>query len=316
MTPPELYRAWILCQDQQDRLNLIMDAWGANLHRLPNGPGLDSYRDSISNAVTTLTDNLKPYTNWLLEQHQALYSSPVAVDSWFPRSRSWHINYINNLYVCDPQRLELAIHMLRMNSQFTSNCLYFGCGKGLWKRELASFNPIICADVNPQLFDYVKEGYNQMFFDAGRMKFVTIKLKRLDGQEDASVDFVFSWETFPLLVPEEQETMLKELNRVMKPGARAMIHFADAFNSEDYAWMEQKHWAYMDRWKFIDMVRAEGFIPLKISTDDAPRSTCMLFQKSGDGNYDPVPSGYEKLDTQALDRLITLSQLPKEETQS
>ena len=276
MTPPELYRAWVLCQDQKDRLDLLVNEWRQNLHRLPVGPGLEEYHRTIDTAVNMLGSNLKPYTDWLLEQHRGLLDSTVAKDSWFPRSRSWHINYINNLYTCDPLKLELAIHMLRANSKFDNNCLYLGCGKGLWKRELASFTPIICADVNPQLFEYVKEGYNQMFFDAGRMKFVTVKMKKLDGQDDNTVDFVFSWETFPLLPPEEQGAMLKELNRVMKPGARAMIHFADAFNSEDYAWMEQKHWAYMDRWTFIDMVKAEGFIPLRITTDDAPRSTVML----------------------------------------
>jgi ubiquinone/menaquinone biosynthesis C-methylase UbiE len=142
--------------------------------------------------------------------------------------------------------------------------LYLGCGRGVWKRELASFNPIICADINPQLFDYVKEGYADVFFEMDRMRFVTVKMRQLQGMEDNSVEFVFSWETFPLMTPDEIKAMLKEVNRVLKPGGRAMIHFADAFNSEDYAWIEQKHWAYMDRWKFIDLVRNEELVPLKI----------------------------------------------------
>jgi len=42
----------------------------------------------------------------------------------------------------------------------------------------------------------------------------------------------------------------------------------------------------------------------------------MLFQKLGnDSIYGIVPENYEKLDTQALDRLITISN-PKEESQS
>ena len=73
----------------------------------------------------------------------------------------------------------------------------------------------------------------------------------------------------------------------------------------------------MDRWKFIDLVRNADLVPLKITVDDAPRSTCMLVQKPGDVLvYGIAPENYRKLDTQVLDRLITISDLPKEETQS
>lgn len=315
MTPPELYRAWLLCHEQTIRLEDIFSTWRKNLHRLPPGPGLQDYQSSIDSSVAMLSTNLKPYTDWLLEENKQHWTGTVATDSWFQRSRVWHIEYINKLYECVPTELLFAIHLLRTHSDHRYSCLYLGSGKGVWKRELATFSPIVCADINPQLFEYVKEGYAEMFFQMDRMRFVTVTMKQLRGMEDASVEFVFSWETFPLLNPEEQQAMLKEINRVLKPGGRAQIHFADAFNSEDYAWIEQKHWSFMDRWKFIDLVREEGFIPLKITVDDKPRSTCMLFHKPGnDSVYGPVPDEYKKLDTQVLDHLITISELPKEET--
>lgn len=317
MTPPELYRAWLLCQEQSSRLTDIVSTWRKNLHRLPAGPGLNEYQRSIDTAVNMLGENLKPYTQWLLEENTKLWDSDVAKNSWYTRSRVWHIEYINKLYDCVPTDLLFAIHLLRTHSDHRYSCLYLGSGKGVWKRELASFSPIVCADVNPQLFEYVKEGYSGAFFQMDRMRFVTVTMKQLRGMEDASVEFVFSWETFPLLNPDEQAAMLKEVNRVLKPGGRAQIHFADAFNSEDYAWIEQKHWAYMDRWQFINLVQAEDFVPLKITVDSKPRSTCMLFHKPGNNEvYGPVPDEYKKLDARELDRLITISELPKEETQS
>ena len=316
MTPPELYRAWLLCQQQSSRITDMVSAWRKNLHRLPAGPGLDEYQRSIDTAVNMLGSNIQPYLDWLLVEHTSLWDSEVAKNSWYRRSPAWHVIYIDTLYRCDPTKLEFAIHLLRTHSDHRYSCLYLGSGKGVWKRELASFSPIVCADINPQLFEYVKEGYGDLFFQMDRMRFVTVKMKQLQGMADASVEFVFSWETFPVLNPDEQTAMLKEINRVLKPGGRAQIHFADAFNSEDYAWMEQKHWAYMDRWRFIEMVRAEGFVPLKITVDQAPRSTCMLFHKPGnDTFYDAVPSGYEKLDVPSLDHLITISELPKKEAQ-
>ena len=316
MTPPELYRAWLLCRDQTDRLDTIVSEWRRNLHRLPAGPGLEEYHRSIDTAVNMLTDNLKPYTDWLLEEDAKFWDSDLAKNSWFRRSPAWHVIYIDTLYRCEPTALEFAIHLLRSHSDHRYSCLYLGSGKGVWKRELATFSPIVCADINPQLFEYVKEGYADLFFQSDRMRFVTVKMRQLQGMADSSVEFVFSWETFPLLNPEEIAAMLKEIDRVLKPGGRALINFADAFNSEDHAWIEQKHWAYMDRWKFIDLIRGQGFVPLKITVDQAPRSTCMLFQKPGDDTVYGPAIECEKLDSQAVDRLITISELPKEETQS
>jgi hypothetical protein len=317
MTPPDLYRAWLLCQEQTSRLDSIVSSWRKNLHRLPPGPGLDEYQRSIDSAVNMLTANIKPYTDWLLEENRKHWDEDVAKNSWFRRGPAWHVVYIDTLYSCAPTELKFAIHLLRTHSDHRYSCLYLGSGKGVWKRELATFSPIVCADINPQLFEYVKEGYADIFFEMDRMRFVTVKMKQLQGMADNSVEFVFSWGTFPLLSPDEITAMLKEINRVLKPGGRAQINFADAFNSEDYAWIEQKHWAYMDRWKFIDIVRDQGFVPLKITVDDTPRSTCMLFQKPGDDSiYGPVEIGCEKLDAQSLDNLITISELPKEETQS
>lgn len=317
MTPPELYRAWLLTVDQQTQFDEFIEQWSNNLHRLPEGPHLKEYTQSIHDARAKAFFELIPYQHWLVEKQEDFYYSEVANASWFRRSPAWHVIYLDTLYTCEPTKLNYAIHMLRMHSNFQYTCLYLGCGRGVWKRELASFNPIICADINPQLFDYVKEGYADVFFEMDRMRFVTVKMRQLQGMEDNSVEFVFSWETFPLMSPDEIKAMLKEVNRVLKPGGRAMIHFADAFNSEDYAWIEQKHWAYMDRWKFIDLVRNEELVPLKITVDDAPRSTCMLVQKPGDVLvYGIAPENYKKLDTQVLDRLITISDLPKEENQS
>jgi SAM-dependent methyltransferase len=317
MTPPELYRAWLLTVDQQTRFDDFVDHWTRNLHRLPVGPHLTEYGQSITEARTKVFFDLIPYQHWLTEKQEEFYHSDVAKNSWFRRSPAWHVTYLDTLYDCKPTELDFAIHLLRMHSNHLYSCLYLGSGRGVWKRELASFSPIVCADINPQLFDYVRAGYNPFFFEMDRMRFVTVKMKELQGMPDASVEFVFSWATFPMLPPDEISAMLKEINRVLKPGGRAMVNFADAFNSEDYAWIEQKHWAYMDRWKFIDLVRRENFVPLKITVDDAPRSTCMLFQKLGnDSIYGMVSENYEKLDTQTLDRLITISNIPKEESQS
>lgn len=48
----------------------------------------------------------------------------------------------------------------------------------------------------------------------------------LPGLADASVDFIWSFDVFVHILPEDQRSYMREFARVMRPGAKAVIHHA------------------------------------------------------------------------------------------
>ena len=103
-------------------------------------------------------------------------------------------------------------------------CLEIGPGGGRWTQFLLGARELVLVDLNPEFFDYLRA----RFPDAvARMRFYQTRGYDLAGVSDASIDFAFSFGTFVHIEPEGIDAYLAELRRVLKPGAVAVLQYAD-----------------------------------------------------------------------------------------
>lgn len=102
--------------------------------------------------------------------------------------------------------------------------LEIGPGGGRWTRYLLDAKQIILVDIVPQFFDYIKKRFPQQ---AHKLRFYESSGTELRGIETASVDYMLTFDAFVHIEPPGIREYLQELQRVLKPGAVAVIHYGD-----------------------------------------------------------------------------------------
>jgi ubiquinone/menaquinone biosynthesis C-methylase UbiE len=105
-----------------------------------------------------------------------------------------------------------------------SVCLEIGPGGGRWTRFLLGARELVLVDLNAEFFDYLRERFPEA---VPRMRFYQTRGYELAGVDDASIDFAFSFGTFVHIEPEGIDAYLGELRRVLRPGAVAVLQYAD-----------------------------------------------------------------------------------------
>lgn len=103
-------------------------------------------------------------------------------------------------------------------------CLEIGPGGGRWTQFLLPARELVLVDLNSEFFDYLRERFPEA---QGRMRFYQTKGYELAGVSDASIDYAFSFGTFVHIEPEGIDAYLGELRRVLRPGAVAVLQYAD-----------------------------------------------------------------------------------------
>jgi len=138
-----------------------------------------------------------------------------------------------------------------------SVALEIGAGGGRWTRYLLGAREVIAVDLNGEFFPYIESRYPEA---AGRLRFYETSGYEMQGIEDASVDFIFSFGTFVHIDPDGIDAYLAEIRRVLRPGRVATVHYADrtkrffAGKADDYA-----GFSAMSAPKMEELARAHGF---------------------------------------------------------
>lgn len=162
--------------------------------------------------------------------------------------------------------------------------LEIGCGGGLWtlKYLCPNFSRVIALDLLPR--EKAPQADNLHYFELPDQDFTC------GSVIDSSIDFVFSYNTFPHLSGWAQREYLASIYRVMKPGADAVIHFANAdrhplllkaigVNDPEFRLDDKGSWFYNDMSLTLDWVKEAGFIkPVDLIPNDY-RDTLLWFQK-------------------------------------
>jgi SAM-dependent methyltransferase len=100
-----------------------------------------------------------------------------------------------------------------------------GSGGGRWTRYLlAQAARLTVVELNPEAFDYLRARFPA---DVAKLRFYRTAGYEMAEVATASADLVFTFDVFVHLEPEGIAAYLGEIERVLKPGGRAVVHYGD-----------------------------------------------------------------------------------------
>jgi ubiquinone/menaquinone biosynthesis C-methylase UbiE len=141
-------------------------------------------------------------------------------------------------------------HLLKPNLQAGANALEIGPGAGRWTAPLvAGTDHLTVIDVSDEAIRLCREKFGHL----DGIDFVVNDGSRLEGVEDASIDFIWSFDVFVHIAPADQAKYHAEFARVMKPGARGLIHHGGAGGGKPKAWRSS-----MTAERFVASVEENG----------------------------------------------------------
>ena len=100
--------------------------------------------------------------------------------------------------------------------------LEIGAGGGRWTQYFRCAGQLIIVEFNPESFDYLRRRFPEL-----RFKPYQTRGYEMAGVPNASVDLVFTFDVFVHLEPEGIQAYLIEIERVLKPGGVAVVHYGD-----------------------------------------------------------------------------------------
>lgn len=99
-----------------------------------------------------------------------------------------------------------------------------GPGGGRWTQFLVGARELVLVDLNPEFFPYLEAKFGPQ---VSALRFYQTQNAELDGIAAESIDFVFSFGAFVHIDPADIRTYLVHLTRVIRPGGRAVLQYAD-----------------------------------------------------------------------------------------
>ena len=103
--------------------------------------------------------------------------------------------------------------------------LEIGSGGGRWTQYLLpAARRLVIVEFNPESFDHLRRRFPA---HADRLELYRTGGYEMDGVRDASIDLVFTFDVFVHLEPEGIGAYLGEIERVLRPGGRAVVHYGD-----------------------------------------------------------------------------------------
>lgn len=102
--------------------------------------------------------------------------------------------------------------------------LEIGPGGGRWTKYLLDAKELVVVDLNSIFFPYLKRRFPE---SVDKMRFYNTSGYEMQGIASDSIDFIFTFGTFVHIEPDGIFTYLAEIRRVLKPGAVAVVQYAD-----------------------------------------------------------------------------------------
>jgi SAM-dependent methyltransferase len=103
-----------------------------------------------------------------------------------------------------------------------STVVEIGSGGGRWTQYLRAAGQLIVVEYNPESFEYLRARFPELEFTPYHTRGYEMR-----GIADASADFVFTFDVFVHLEPDGIRAYLHEIERVLRPGGIACVHYGD-----------------------------------------------------------------------------------------
>lgn len=128
----------------------------------------------------------------------------------------------------DPHSLP---HLLQVRTRFVDpyirpgqHTVEIGPGGGRFTQFLLGSEALTLVDLNPATYDYICNRFPE---DQHKFSFYQTRGSDLEGVPSNSQDLVFTFDCFVHVEPNHIQGYLHEIERVLKPGGRAVIHYGD-----------------------------------------------------------------------------------------
>jgi phospholipid N-methyltransferase len=169
---------------------------------------------AVRRGELTVVTTDKGFRLLSLNELERLYGAPKPARDiygmqWGDPDRAPPLNFIRNQYLfplISPEKTGVEI----------------GPGGGRWTRYLAQMKRLYAIDYHQEMLDELAKRFD-------RPNIVRIKNNGADfpGVGDQEIDLVFSFDVFVHLDLPIIENYLASMERIMKPGAKAFLHYSD-----------------------------------------------------------------------------------------
>jgi len=110
-------------------------------------------------------------------------------------------------------------------------CMEIGSGGGRWTQYLLPCRQLICVELNPEMFDYIRK----RFGDPKHVSYITTHGDDLPSVPNAYVDFIFSFGTFVHLEMERIARYVESMSLVAKTGADVILQISNRHKEHSLA---------------------------------------------------------------------------------
>lgn len=148
-----------------------------------------------------------------------------------------------------------------------------GSGGGRWTRYLLSCKELICVELNPEMFDYIRN----RFHHPKNVSYITTQGHDLPSVPNGSVDFIFSFGTFVHLEMETIAHYTESMSLVMKSGADLALQISN--KHKEHAMTEKPSFSENSPEFMVDTFTRNGIKVIDIDNDVLFHSTMILGQK-------------------------------------
>lgn len=104
-----------------------------------------------------------------------------------------------------------------------------GPGGGRWTSYLLKAKQITLVDIVPQFFDYLRSRFPEY---AHKLRFYESSGSEINGIESESINYLLTFDAFVHIEPAGIREYLHEIQRVLTPGAIAVVHYGDVDKPE------------------------------------------------------------------------------------
>ncbi|HYW75674.1 MAG TPA: class I SAM-dependent methyltransferase [Gammaproteobacteria bacterium] len=176
----------------------------------------------------------------------------------------------------DAWKQALVDHFIAPRLRDDATVLEIGPGHGRWTRFLAGHcKHLYLADLSQSCLDHCRDLFGESVVD-----YVLTDGRSLAGIPDGCVDFVWSYDCFVHIAPDDAAGYLRDIRRVLKPGGEGVIHHPGRrhaslplaplrqrgdFGAKFYTWISMGNWSSDDGWRsamsrqrFAGLARATG----------------------------------------------------------
>jgi ubiquinone/menaquinone biosynthesis C-methylase UbiE len=122
---------------------------------------------------------------------------------------------------------EFADHIVGLVSDYLGDqvdVLELGCGGGKFSRRIAPrCRSLLCTDISAAMIEHTRAGLADDGLDAN-VSYKVLNGRDFEGIPDESVDFIFSYDVFIHLQPQNVYGYLRDARRVLRPNGAIMLH--------------------------------------------------------------------------------------------